>query len=128
VFIRFVARKRMENSRCLTGVFHAAYRACREGLLANDDHAHCRSLLNWFEEYLPFPNRFSRYRRPNSHADAVCWFKADAKSYVDRAVLLMLLLERHGMSMAMLRTKLPGYIVYEDRFQVAAVPFRDTRA
>jgi hypothetical protein len=38
------------------------------------------------------------------------------------------LLERCGIPTEMLRTWRPGYVVYEDAYQVVAVPFRDTRA
>jgi hypothetical protein len=41
---------------------------------------------------------------------------------------LAAVLEQHGVSVEMLRTSKPGYVVYEDRYQVVAVPFRDTGA
>jgi hypothetical protein len=37
------------------------------------------------------------------------------------------LLERHGVRTEVLRTDRPGYVVYEDEYQVAAIPFRGTR-
>jgi hypothetical protein len=33
------------------------------------------------------------------------------------------MLERCGILTEMLRTDKPGYVVYEDKYQVAAVPF-----
>jgi hypothetical protein len=41
---------------------------------------------------------------------------------------LVALLERCGVSIRRLWTKRPGYVVYEDSFQVTAIPFRDTTA
>jgi hypothetical protein len=39
---------------------------------------------------------------------------------------LAVLLEHHGIATKKIRTDRPGYVVYEDAFQVAAVPFNDT--
>ena len=39
---------------------------------------------------------------------------------------LVALLERNGVRILALRTKRPGYVVYEDDFQVVAEPFTDT--
>ena len=36
------------------------------------------------------------------------------------------ILEAHGIVVEMLVTQRPGYIVYEDAYQVAAYPFADT--
>ncbi len=35
------------------------------------------------------------------------------------------MLESHGVPVRRLWTRHPGYIVYEDAFQVVTVPFRD---
>ena len=37
-----------------------------------------------------------------------------------------LLLEEEGVPVEILRTRRPGYILYEDEHQVAAYPFADT--
>jgi len=37
------------------------------------------------------------------------------------------ILEAHGIVIDVIRTDRPGYIVYEDEFQIAAEPFKDTR-
>jgi hypothetical protein len=58
----------------------------------------------------------------------VCWFKPDAGECVTRAFELARLVGRHGISTRILKTRHPGYVIYEDRYQVVAVPFRDTRA
>ncbi len=36
------------------------------------------------------------------------------------------ILERHGMAVRMIHTDRPGYVLYEDEFQIAAYPFADT--
>ena len=41
---------------------------------------------------------------------------------------LVAILNTHGVHTEMLRTEKPGYVVYEDPFQVAAEPFGETGA
>jgi hypothetical protein len=52
--------------------------------------------------------------------------KADAAEHAARLRALTVLLQRHGFVTQVLWTRRPGYVVYEDEYQVAAVPFRDT--
>lgn len=56
---------------------------------------------------------------------AISWFKRDANKFIARAEALGRLIEVHGIAVRRLETKHPGYIVYEDAFQVVALPFRD---
>lgn len=128
MFIRFVVPVRDHDSHRLTGVFHAAYQVRDRGLLDLSDTLRCDILLGWFNLHLPIPSRFARSRRPNAPSKAICWFKADAGKYINRVQELVALLERNGVGTQMLRTERPGFLVYEDQFQVAAVPFRDTKA
>jgi hypothetical protein len=60
-------------------------------------------------------------RRPHACGKAVCWFKGSAGEHLAGVRELLPLLERHGAAR-------PGYVAYEDAYQVAAVPFRDTGA
>jgi hypothetical protein len=39
---------------------------------------------------------------------------------------LVHILDAHGIAVDVLRSEQPGYVVYEDAFQVAAEPFRET--
>ena len=128
MFVRFVGPSRHEDSHCLTGIFHAAYRLHDRGLLSAEEQARCDGILNWFNDHLPFPNRFSRSKRRNACGKAVCWFKDGADRHISKVRELVTLLGRHDVRVEMLWTDRPGYVVYEDRYQVAAVPFRDTRA
>jgi hypothetical protein len=128
MFVRFVAKSRLPGSRCRAGVFYVADLAEERGDLAWLDQLRCDLACSWFDLHLPFPRRFSRSRRPNAHPAAICWFKADARECIQRARRMAALLNLAGVPIDMLRTHQPGYVVYEDSFQVVAVPFRDTRA
>jgi hypothetical protein len=64
--------------------------------------------------------RSSRAGAPNK---AVTWLKASATEHVSRLRELVSLLEHKDVAVQELRTDKPGYIVYEDDFQIAAEPF-----
>ena len=78
------------------------------------------SVLLWFERNLSLPDRSKLHRR------AIFWFKAHAAKVVRRAWDLALALNEHGPPAEIFKTRRPGYIVYEDDQQIAAIPFRDT--
>ena len=102
------------------GVFQAAYRLRDSRRLTADESAELRDLLGWFEKEL----------KPHAPAEeaAVFWFKADAGDYVRRIWAIVRLLQRGGRDVRMWTTRRPGRIVFEDVFQVAAVPYRRSAA
>ena len=57
----------------------------------------------------------------------MCWFKPAAREHILRIRDIVAILENHGVTTKMLVTRRPGYVVYEDEHQVAAIPFRRKR-
>jgi hypothetical protein len=49
-----------------------------------------------------------------------------ATSHIGKMREFKTTLERYGIEVEIVTTARPGYIVYEDKFQVAAYPFADT--
>lgn len=128
MFLRYVVPSRDENSHRLSGVFGAAYRLHDRGHLGGDVEKAFADLFRWFNSHLPVPDRLSRSRRRGACPKAICWFKEDAAEPLLKVRELAALLDWHGIRTRELRTGRPGYVVYEDAFQIAAVPFRDTDA
>src|SRR5215472_349414 len=120
MFIRFVIPCKDEDSHCLTGVFQAAFSLRDRGLLDRAESRRFEALRQWFNARLPVPGRFSRSKGRQAHRQAICWLKPDAAEHLDKVRALAGLLEQHGIPTRVLRTKRPGYIVYEDKYQVAA--------
>ena len=89
------------------------------GDLPREDHDGLARLLTWFNLNLPAP---AALREPR----AVFWFKGSSNSCSRRVWELATVLRRYGVAVEVLKTRRPGYVEYEDRFQVGAVPFRDT--
>jgi hypothetical protein len=103
--------------------------ACRlrdEGRLV--ESSRFEAIGQWFNLHLPVPSRFRRSGGRQARRQAICWFRADATVQLGKVRELAALLDRHGVLTRKMRTRRPGYVVYEDPFQVAAVPFRDTIA
>ena len=124
MFIRFVVHEIDEASGVELGIFQAMYGLWRAGTLAPHEEAWWEDVRCWFNTSLVKPTRFARSRRAGANAAAVCWFKATARRHIARAREITALLAQHDIASRMLWCQRPGYIVYEDEFQVSAEPFR----
>ena len=83
-------------------------------------------LVDWFNDCLRVPNRLTLLRHGHAQRKAICWFKKSAARYIARAKEIAAILHKNNITTELWLTNKPGYIVYEDTYQVAAVPFRDT--
>ena len=54
---------------------------------------------------------------------ALSWFKDSATPHISRTHKLPTILNNYGLQTEILINERPGYIVYEDEFQVVAEPF-----
>ena len=59
---------------------------------------------------------------------ALSWFKDTAREHVAKVRTIATLLEARGVAVFTVATERPGYVVYEDDFQVVAEPFADSGA
>ena len=123
MYIRFVVSERDEDSGRERGVFSALYALDASGELAPYERAWFHEAEAWFNENLTRPDRLAWSSRPNAPERAISWFKASAVDHVSRMRELVALLEHKAIVVTELRTERPGYVVYEDVHQVAAMPF-----
>jgi len=128
MYVRFVATRQHPDTGVQVGIFQTYLLLASAGPLAAWDEARLAELKAWFNAYLEKPERVARSRRPNGHHAAVSWFKPSAREHIARARELAALLEQYGVPTRMITTDRPGYVVYEDEFQVAAEPFRSEHA
>lgn len=122
MFLRFVIDREDADSLRREGIFTPAYQLLKQGGLERDLHDRLDLALSWFQLHLPVPDR------ARIDARGIFWFKADAAELVRRMWNIARGVESGGHAVELIRTNKPGYIIYEDEFQVCAVPFRDTRA
>jgi hypothetical protein len=126
VFIRFVIKHLDADSGRRQGLFQAAKKLKASADLTASDGKHLEALSSWFNRHLEAPTRLSLSSRPHRKAQAISWFKGSATVHISKMREFQTVLERNGIAVEILTTTRPGYIVYEDRFQVAAYPFADT--
>jgi len=55
----------------------------------------------------------------------VCWFKSAATEHIAKVREISCILEQNGVYVQVIKAQRPGYIVYEDEYQVVAEPFAD---
>jgi hypothetical protein len=126
MYIRFVIGVVDPDSGAETGIFQTL----TELLDHEDIPAHARDELHvvrdWFRRNLTAPHRLNRSRRPHRIPKAICWFKPTAIEHIEKARSIVQALLELGVDVRMLKTNNPGYIVYQDEFQIAAEPFADT--
>jgi hypothetical protein len=126
MYVRFVVAKIDPDSAVRQGLFQAADALRRSGALSIHEAALLTSIEKWFDTNLVKPKRLRRSRLPHRQAKAISWFKSSAGQHIAQIRAIALILESHGRMVDMIKTRRPGYIVYEDEFQIAAEPFSDT--
>jgi hypothetical protein len=126
MFIRFVSGEINGASHMAAGLFCAAFDLIYDGDIPDYDYAELAELMDWFNLYLkgPFEYRLRKFWRAQR---SICWFKSDACEYVQRAWLMMNVLERNDVFMRMIKSRTVGCVIYEDEAQVLAYPSADLR-
>lgn len=119
-YIRFVIGLTDEDSHVEQGIFQAAGRALERHHVAGPDADELKELRAWFNENLERPSSFGR----DKLRLGICWFKTGAAEHISRIWQMVQILERNGIYIRKIRTDKPGYVVYEDEWQLVAEPFR----
>ena len=101
------------------GIFRATARLRETSRFNAWQHQLLDEDFDWFNQHLPFPTDIRRGR-------AVCWFKPEAREAISRVWRVVAIIESTGIAVRVYRRQRPGTIVYEDAFQVTAVPWRGT--
>ena len=116
-FIRFAVHERVDGRSPRVGLFTAAYHLSRDGELFRADRARLDALLRWFESELAVPPRGTI---PSA---AIFWY-ADAGPFSGRMWELAHVVGEYGFTTELVTARRVGRIVYQDRYQVAALPLR----
>jgi len=126
MLIRFVIHQTDKSSGRRQGLFQAMGDLKRQGDLPALQEVHYEEVRAWFKEHLKVPDRFARASRAHPQSVALSWFRDSAREHIDKMREIARILEEHGILVDVVQTDRPGYVVYEDEFQVVAEPFRDT--
>ena len=96
------------------------------GKLSPHDQIHVNEIREWFGNNLERPGYRLDSGRRGRQLQAISWYKSTATKHIDKMREYQRVLESYGYVVEMIKSNRPGYIVYEDEFQVAAYPFADT--
>jgi hypothetical protein len=119
-YIRFVIGQKDDDSHVEQGIFSAAAQALDSQIVIGHDADHLNELRTWFNKNLQAPTAFGR----GSLHLGICWFKTASTEHISKIWEMIDILERNGIYVKKIRTNRPGYIIYEDEWQLVAEPFR----
>jgi len=119
-YIRFVIGRKDDESHVEQGIFQAAARALERQDITGSDADELNELRGWFSENLDRPTSFGR----NKLRLGICWFKTGSTEHISRIWEMVRILERNGIYVKKIKTDRPGYVIYEDEWQLVAEPFR----
>ena len=108
------------------GLFQVSGELRDAGLVSRYEEDQLIEIRDWFNENLKTPWPFSKSRKFHSKNVAISWFKDTATAHIARMYELKAIIENYGIVVDVIRTARPGYIVYEDTYQVTAEPYAET--
>ena len=117
---RFVVGSIDEDSHVEQGIFQATAQAVEWQTITGPDVDELNTLRAWFNDNLERPTSFGR----DTLRLGICWFKTGAIEHISRIRAMANILERNGIYVKKIRTDRPGYVIYEDEWQLVAEPFR----
>jgi hypothetical protein len=103
------------------GIFVAVDHLRRAERLTEDEEELYFDVHEWFEIHLPNPPFYDDGNTPG----AVTWFKSSSTDEMrQRLEPLCGILDEYGVKWVAAESTDPGTIIYEDRFQVGAIPYQ----
>lgn len=117
VFVRFAVGTLDRRSQEQRGLLRAAGDLDASPDLPREARRELRLACRWFNKNLVAPSiKMSR---------AIFWFRSTSLECVAHVWALVQVFRDQGVPVWMLRSRRPGLVVYQDKDQVAAIPFMD---
>ena len=127
MYLRFITQFINEVDKPETGVFNAMHFIWEHKFTQDEDESKLKELYTWFKSNLDAPPWFSYPKGYPHESKALSWFKDSAKEHILKMQHVMEILERYGVRVNRIWTREPGQIVFEDEFQISAVPWEPHR-
>ena len=122
MFIRFITEFRNDENEIQTGVFHASAFLCRSEIIYDYDKKLLMEIGSWFSYNLDKPDKFSKSKGKNVPKVSFSWFKSTAINHLKRMYEMKEILEKYDIIVTIIKRENPGYIVYEDDYQISTLP------
>lgn len=126
MFLRFEIEEKDQDSGHKMGLFSAMGELVHDGVLYEYEIDLEKEIYSWFKENLKVPRVQASDSAYYAKPGAISWFKNSAIDHIDKMRQYAQILDAHGVSVLQVKTDRPGNIVYEDKYQIAAIPFNDT--
>ena len=117
-FVRFRSSLCDADLALPLGVFRAAGQLMDSGQLDPWLLERTEEICDWFNEHLTVP------RLGPGLTAAVFWFRGERLEMIQRLWELAILLQESGAAIELIHTTRPGWVRYQDEYQVAAIPTR----
>ncbi len=126
MYLRFVIDKLDEDSGRRQGLFQAISDLEHSQLLQAHEQTQYDEIYAWFRKNLSKPASFTRSTKPHAKKVALSWYKDTAIEHLQKMRQMGAIVVAHELHVIVLQTARPGFVVYEDQYQVVAEPFQDT--
>lgn len=113
--IRYIVHQKVGQGRRPIGLFAAGYHLLKDGEVDESDYQRLAEVLKWFEDRLPIP---PKHLIPEG---ALFWYQ-DAGPFSERMWELAHLLGEYGYTTELITATFVGRFVYQDEYQLAAIP------
>jgi len=128
MYLRFTTQFIDIDGELETGIFMALrYLRDDHSLTKDEDIKKLKELSGWFNGNLEKPTRLSKGTSKLNADVSLSWFKDSAKQHIKKIQDFIEIAERYDIIIDRIASKNPGYIVFEDEYQVSAVPFKTDR-
>ncbi len=118
MFVRFVILSSDSDTGKKTGILVAGHSLRDDGDISVEEHRELQIRLKWFNDNLHIP---PTYDNPQNKK-ALSWFKDAAVKPIRYMWDLKRILDQHGLHVDVWKSRNPGRIIYEDGWQVVAIP------
>jgi hypothetical protein len=128
MYLRFTTRFINPYGEPETGIFMALKFLRDDYALTTEEHTNqLKELSDWFSKNLDKPTRFSKGTSKVNADISLSWFTDSAQEHIQKMQHLIKIAERYDLIIDRIASKNPGYIVFEDEYQISAVPFKTDR-
>jgi len=128
MYIRFVADE-IKDLSLADGIVTVAAGLKKDGKLHDYEVWMLEGIFQWLNDNLPCPLFKANRDSGRWTSDAVAWFKDTAATgeLIGKFWEIVAILKEHNVLVKVLKSRKPGYIVYEDDFQIVAEIFKQNR-
>lgn len=124
MYVRFVVDQIDEDSNQRKGIFQAISCMKKQEVFYDYELEHIAEVMAWFDENLESPLDYLNTQKSKKSEVYISWFLESSSKHISKIREFVFLVESKGVAVEQLRTESPGKIVYADKFQVFAKPFR----